>query len=138
MHKRGLKHHRFIDDGETGAGGTLLRILQDFDIKNTMVTVSRWYGGQHLGTRCFAHIETCTKQALSRLTGSIDSTKCTQNLTPTPDSLRSVYLSGELLILNLNLTWLAAVEILRKNDPPTAMNAPTAMNGHSTKHEVPE
>ena len=39
----------FDDDGEFGAGHRLLELLQKQNIVNTMVCVTRWYGGKHLG-----------------------------------------------------------------------------------------
>jgi lysophospholipase L1-like esterase len=55
------------DDGEQHAGGKLLRFLHDNEINNTVIFVSRWYGGEHLGTVRFAHILDCANDAISKL-----------------------------------------------------------------------
>lgn len=48
------------DDGETGAGGVILRILQKKNFINTMVVVTRWFGGTHLGADRFKHVQEAT------------------------------------------------------------------------------
>lgn len=48
------------DDGETGAGGVILRILQKQNFVNTLVVVTRWYGGKHLGSDRFKHVQDAT------------------------------------------------------------------------------
>lgn len=37
------------DDGETGAGALLLRVMRDLDAKDTLVVMTRWFGGTMLG-----------------------------------------------------------------------------------------
>ncbi|KUI64456.1 hypothetical protein VM1G_07262 [Cytospora mali] len=51
------------DDGETAAGGRLLHLMQLMDLWDTMVVVTRWYGGQKLGPRRFALINTVARDA---------------------------------------------------------------------------
>lgn len=51
------------DDGETAAGGRLLHLMQLMDLWDTMVVVTRWYGGQKLGPRRFALINTAARDA---------------------------------------------------------------------------
>ncbi|PSR90776.1 ribosomal protein S5 domain 2-type protein [Coniella lustricola] len=51
------------DDGETAAGGRLLHLLQLMDLWDTMVIVTRWYGGQKLGPRRFALINSAARDA---------------------------------------------------------------------------
>ena len=51
------------DDGETAAGGRLLHLMQLMDIWDAMVVVTRWYGGQKLGPRRFAVINTVARDA---------------------------------------------------------------------------
>lgn len=41
------------DDGEHGAGRKLLNLLKEQDIRNQLVIVTRWYGGQHMGPQRF-------------------------------------------------------------------------------------
>jgi len=51
------------DDGETAAGGRLLHLMQLMDLWDTMVIVTRWYGGQKLGPRRFAVINAVARDA---------------------------------------------------------------------------
>lgn len=57
------------DDGETAAGGRVLKLLQMMDVWDVMVVVTRWYGGQKLGPRRFAVINTVAREAVVRLVG---------------------------------------------------------------------
>jgi hypothetical protein len=54
------------DDGETAAGGRLLHLMQLMDVWDAMVVVTRWYGGQKLGPRRFAVINTVARDAFVR------------------------------------------------------------------------
>ncbi len=47
---------------DTGAGDKLLYMLERMDVKNTLVVVTRWYGGIQLGPDRFKHITGCAKQ----------------------------------------------------------------------------
>lgn len=51
------------DDGETAAGGRLLHLMQLMDLWDSMVVVTRWYGGQKLGPRRFALINAAARDA---------------------------------------------------------------------------
>lgn len=51
------------DDGETAAGGRLLHLMQLMDLWDTMVIVTRWYGGQKLGPRRFALINQAARDS---------------------------------------------------------------------------
>ncbi|KAK4453666.1 ribosomal protein S5 domain 2-type protein [Podospora aff. communis PSN243] len=51
------------DDGETAAGGRLLHLMQLMDLWDTMIIVTRWYGGQKLGPRRFALINQAARDA---------------------------------------------------------------------------
>lgn len=53
-----------VDDGEAHAGGRMLHLLQILDQKNSLVVVSRWYGGIQLGPDRFRHINNATRQVL--------------------------------------------------------------------------
>ena len=55
------------DDGETAAGGRLLRLLVLADARDVVVVVSRWYGGVHLGPARFHVINNTAKVALESL-----------------------------------------------------------------------
>ena len=55
------------DDGETGAGMVILRVLQKTDVTNCIVCVTRWFGGVKLMGDRFKHIQDATMYALDRL-----------------------------------------------------------------------
>jgi putative IMPACT (imprinted ancient) family translation regulator len=55
------------DDGESGAGAVILKMLEREGIPDRIVVVTRWYGGVHLGGDRFSHIVTCTRAALSAM-----------------------------------------------------------------------
>ena len=57
----------YHDDGEHGAGHRLVKMLHDRNSHNTAVFVTREYGGIHLGTRRFIHIEKVARDALDIL-----------------------------------------------------------------------
>lgn len=44
------------DDGESGAGNVILKILEREALSNHLVVVTRWYGGKHLGGDRFRHV----------------------------------------------------------------------------------
>jgi len=52
------------DDGEDAAGGRMLHLLEILEAVNTLVVVSRWYGGTHLGPDRFKHINNASRQVL--------------------------------------------------------------------------
>jgi len=45
------------DDGESGAGMVILRMLEREGLLNHVVVVTRWYGGKHLGGDRFRHVQ---------------------------------------------------------------------------------
>lgn len=49
------------DDGESGAGMVILRMLERQDILGEVVVVTRWYGGVHLGGDRFRHVQSCIR-----------------------------------------------------------------------------
>lgn len=49
------------DDGESGAGAVILRMLERAGLVDHIVVVTRWYGGVHLGGDRFAHVVTCVR-----------------------------------------------------------------------------
>ena len=61
------------DDGETAAGGRLLHLMQLMDLWDTMVIVTRWYGGHKLGPRRFALINAAARDAFVKA-GLVDDT----------------------------------------------------------------
>jgi len=48
---------RKSDDGETGAGMVVLRLLRQHNMINVCVVVTRWYGGVHLNADRFKHVQ---------------------------------------------------------------------------------
>ncbi len=54
------------DGGETGAGNVILRLLQKKNMINTVVCVTRWYGGIKLESDRFKHIQDATLYALEK------------------------------------------------------------------------
>eukprot|EP01050_Picozoa_sp_SAG11_P010578 SAG11_NODE_1066_length_5987_cov_3.977412_5_plen_592_part_00 len=52
------------DDGEDRAGGKLLGVLRRYNAANVVVVVNRWWGGQNLGPKRFAHICRCAIELL--------------------------------------------------------------------------
>lgn len=55
------------DDGETGAGMVILRVMQKENISNTVICVTRWFGGTKLMGDRFKHVQDATKYALDRI-----------------------------------------------------------------------
>jgi len=54
------------DGGETGAGKVILRILQKKQMVNTIVCVTRWYGGIKLEADRFKHVQDATLYAFHK------------------------------------------------------------------------
>ena len=73
------------DDGERGAGGHLLRLIQNNKLKDIVIVVQRWYGGTHLGQERFKHIVEVAHEALVNMGEIIEdvSTLQQRNLIPT-------------------------------------------------------
>ena len=49
------------DDGESGAGMVILRMLERADCLNHLVIVTRWFGGTKLGGDRFRRIQDCVR-----------------------------------------------------------------------------
>lgn len=56
----------YHDDGEGGAGIKLMYLLQDSNVKNVMVVVSRWFGGIMLGQARFMYITDAARGMLDQ------------------------------------------------------------------------
>ncbi len=54
------------DDGESGAGNVILRMLERAGLKNHIVVVTRWYGGKHLGGDRFRHVQSAVRYYLDQ------------------------------------------------------------------------
>ncbi len=55
------------DDGETGAGNVILRMLEREGVRDHLIIVTRWYGGKHLGGDRFRHVQTAVRMYLDAL-----------------------------------------------------------------------
>ena len=47
------------DDGESGAGMVILRMLEREELLDHLIVVTRWYGGKKLGGDRFRHVQDC-------------------------------------------------------------------------------
>ncbi|MCD5390154.1 MAG: YigZ family protein [Candidatus Pacebacteria bacterium] len=63
----GVMYESKNDGGETGAGNVILRILQKKNMINTVVCVTRWYGGIKLESDRFKHVQNATLYALEQI-----------------------------------------------------------------------
>jgi len=55
------------DDGETGAGMVILRIMQRQNVVNAVICVTRWFGGIKLEGDRFKHLQDATIYAINTL-----------------------------------------------------------------------
>ncbi|KIN71408.1 YigZ family protein [Sulfitobacter guttiformis] len=55
------------DDGESGAGMVILRMLEREGLTGHLIVVTRWYGGKHLGGDRFRHVQSCVRSYLETL-----------------------------------------------------------------------
>ena len=55
------------DDGESGAGMVIIRMLDRAALRDHLIVVTRWYGGKHLGGDRFRHVQTCVRAYLDVL-----------------------------------------------------------------------
>lgn len=55
------------DDGESGAGMVIIRMLDRAGLHDHLIVVTRWYGGKHLGGDRFRHVQTCVRAYLEAL-----------------------------------------------------------------------
>ena len=65
--KEGKIYESKSDDGEAGAGNVILRVLQKKDFVNTIVCVTRWFGGTKLYADRFKHVQDATLYALEKV-----------------------------------------------------------------------
>lgn len=56
------------DDGETGAGMVILRMLERENLRNHIVVVTRWYGGKKLGGDRFRRVQDAVRYYLENRT----------------------------------------------------------------------
>lgn len=55
------------DDGESGAGMVILRMLEREELCDHVVVVTRWYGGVKLGGDRFRRVQDCVRAYLEAL-----------------------------------------------------------------------
>lgn len=55
------------DDGESGAGLVIVRMLEREDLRDHIVVVTRWYGGVKLGGDRFRRVQDCVRAYLDAL-----------------------------------------------------------------------
>ena len=60
----GVVYESKSDDGETGAGNVILRMIQKKNMTNTIVCVTRWFGGIKLEADRFKHVQDATLYVL--------------------------------------------------------------------------
>ncbi len=63
----GVIYETKSDDGETGAGMVILRLMQKHDVRNGVICVTRWFGGIKLMGDRFKHIQDATKIAVDHM-----------------------------------------------------------------------
>ena len=65
--KDGILYETKSDDGETGAGMVILRVMQKEQVTDCVICVTRWFGGTKLMGDRFKHLQDATKYAVERL-----------------------------------------------------------------------
>ena len=55
------------DDGESGAGMIILRMMAREGLSGAIIVVTRWYGGTHLGGDRFRHVKTSVQHLFDQL-----------------------------------------------------------------------
>lgn len=66
--QEGIIYETKSDDGETGAGMVILRIMQKRDVRNCVICVTRWFGGTKLEGDRFKHLQDATIYATDAMT----------------------------------------------------------------------
>ena len=61
---KGILRQDYDEDGETAAGGRLLKLLQLAVVKNVFVNVARYFGGTKLGPVRFKHINNAARSTM--------------------------------------------------------------------------
>ncbi len=69
--REGVVYETKGDDGEAGAGNIILRILQKKKYTNTIVCVTRWFGGTKLEADRFKHVQDVAIYGLEKNTLAI-------------------------------------------------------------------
>ncbi len=67
IERDGVSYETKNDDGETGAGMVILRMIKKHKMHNTIVCVTRWFGGVKLMGDRFRHIQNAAEYALTHI-----------------------------------------------------------------------
>jgi putative IMPACT (imprinted ancient) family translation regulator len=70
LHKD-IIYETLSDDGETGAGKIILRAMEKQHVANTIICVTRWFGGIKLEKDRFTHIKVCSEFAIQQITEQV-------------------------------------------------------------------
>jgi len=63
----GVIYETKADDGETGAGLVILRVMQKEQVSDCVICVTRWFGGVKLMGDRFKHVQDATKYGISHM-----------------------------------------------------------------------
>lgn len=63
----GVIYETKADDGETGAGMVILRVMQKEEVNDCVICVTRWFGGVKLMGDRFKHVQDATKLAIEQI-----------------------------------------------------------------------
>jgi putative IMPACT (imprinted ancient) family translation regulator len=63
----GLIYETKADDGETGAGMVILRVMQKEQVSDCVICVTRWFGGVKLMSDRFKHVQDATTYAIKQM-----------------------------------------------------------------------
>ena len=55
------------DDGESGAGMVIVRMLEREELFGHIICVTRWFGGKHLGGDRFRHVQSAVRAYLDAI-----------------------------------------------------------------------
>ncbi len=58
------------DDGESGAGMVILRMMERAGLDNHVIIVTRWYGGKKLGGDRFRRVQDATRAYLDQISAT--------------------------------------------------------------------
>lgn len=65
--KDGIIYETKSDDGETGAGMVILKVMQKQEVCDCIICVTRWFGGVKLMGDRFKHVQDATKFAADQI-----------------------------------------------------------------------
>jgi putative IMPACT (imprinted ancient) family translation regulator len=65
--REGAVYETKQDDGETGAGMVILRVMQQRNLTNAVVCVTRWFRGVKLQGDRFKHVKDATQYAVDQI-----------------------------------------------------------------------